>query len=363
MLSPRGYEVVTAADGLDALEVIRREHVDICLLDVMMPGMNGFEVCRRIKSDYHHLNIPVVMITSLMDKKNRILAIEAGSEDYISKPFYISEVLARIKMLLQVKSQNERICQENLESAKEQAESGTRAKRQFLNNMSHELRTPINDVLGLAQLLEMTDLDQKQRDYMEDLRQSGSNLLTLVNDILDLSRIESGKLELERTEFDLRSETTSSVNQLSVSAHEKGLEVESLIDSDVPLLFNGDAGRLRHIFTNLIGNAIKFTTKGSVALHIRMECENDSHATLRFIIRDTGIGIASDKLEMIFDLFTQVNGASNRSYEGTGLGLTLSRQLVELMGGRIGVESIEGEGSIFWFTSVLEKAGRCGADA
>jgi signal transduction histidine kinase len=352
MLLPCGYDVVTAINGSEALKEIQMDGIDICLLDVNMPGMDGFDVCRQIKSDPLHRNIPVVMVTSLADnKENRILGIEAGAEDFISKPFDRSEILARIKMLLNVKFQHEN----TLNTAKELVESANRAKSQFLGNMSHEFRTPMNGVLGMAQLLEMTNLDKEQQEYVDALNDSGKRMLSLINNVLDLSRIEIGVKTIEQIDFDLQAETKNTVNAFSILALEKGLELKSQIDADVPLLLKGDPGRLRLILNNLIGNAIKFTPKGSVTVHIQKDCEDVESATVRFFIRDTGVGIEGDKQGIIFDLFTQADNSMTRSYDGAGAGLTLSQQLVELMGGSIGVESVSGEGSTFWFTAVLRK--------
>ena len=355
MLLPRGYDVVTALNGSEALEMIRTGGVDICLLDIMMPGMDGFDVCRQIKSDPLQRNIPVVMITSLADnKENRIQGIEAGAEDFISKPFDSNEVLARIKMLLNVKSQNEN----TLNSAKELSKSANCAKRQFLGNMSHEFRTPMNGVMGVTQLLKMTDLNIEQQEYVELLSKSGNRMVSLIDNVLGLSRIEAGIIETSEQDFDLQAETTSTFNTLSILAREKGLVLEAQIDADVPLLLKGDPERLRHILISLIGNAIKFTPKGSITVNIKKDCEDDDSVTLRFIIRDTGIGIEGDKRGIIFELFTQADGSKTRSYDGAGAGLTLARLLVELMGGSIGVESVSGEGSTFWFTAVMGKQDR-----
>jgi CheY-like chemotaxis protein len=221
--------------------------------------------------------------------------------------------------------------------------------------MSHEIRTPMNGVIAVAGMLFTTPLTPEQRTYAETIRKSGESLLAIINDILDFSRIEARMLALEFLDFDLRPVLDDNVELFTVRAKEAGLDLDCCIDSNVPVLLNGDPGRLSQILVNLIGNAIKFTTQGGVSLHVSLDAEDDRTATVRFSIRDTGIGIPQSRIDAIFSPFTQVDGSTTRQYGGSGLGLSISKQLTEMMGGVIGVESSEGEGSLFWFTVPFNK--------
>jgi signal transduction histidine kinase len=334
------YKVRVAINGDAALKLARQAPPDIVLLDVMMPEMDGYEVCRQLKAEPALAGIPVIFITAMDEVEDEEKGFSVGAVDYITKPISPPLVKARVATHLGIHRQRR-----ELEDARSRAEEGARAKAEFLAIMSHEIRNPLNAILGMVSLLMETKLDTEQSAYLQTVHYAGDALLAILNDVLDYSRIEAGKLVMEKAAFDLHQTLDSVISLMESRSREKSLKLIRRIAADVPVTVTGDSLRLRQVLLNLVSNAIKFTPEGEITVEVSRVKGN----RLLFQVTDTGIGIEADALPSLFSDFTQQDASISRRFGGTGLGLSICKRLVALMNGSIEVHSQLGAGSSFRF--------------
>lgn len=366
-----GYKVRGVINGKMAIRAARSGSPDLILLDIKMPEMDGYQVCRQLKADPKISEIPVIFISALDEVLDKVTAFQVGGVDYITKPFHVAEVLARIEHQLTIQRLKKQLLDRNTElqkeiierkKAEEAAAAASLAKSQFVANMSHDLRTPLNAILGFTEVM--------SRDYLlsneniENLRiinRSGKHLLELINDVLDLSKIEAGIIGLDEGSFDLYQLLDTLEEMFQLKAETKNLQLRFSVQANVPQYIKTDEKKLRVCLINLLGNAIKFTQDGgSIWLRVSVECQPQAESEIYsnstsvepflifFEVEDTGVGIAAAENDTLFDAFVQTE-AGRKAADGTGLGLTITKKYVQIMGGDIGIKSVLGEGTSFKF--------------
>ncbi len=358
ILQPR-YEILSTDNGLEALKLARAERPDIVLLDVMMPGLDGHEVCVRLKDDPQTADIPVIFITSMTEEREETAGLALGAVDYIIKPVNAEIVRLRVKNQLELKRHRnhlEEIVRQRtreLALAKDAAEAGDRAKSEFLSIISHELRSPLNLILGYSSLISQGGVSGALRENIDTIHGASQTLLELIDEILSYVKMDAGGTEESRQPFSLRPLLAEMAADIAEPLRKKGLFFQERISEGVADAVLGSPQRLKHVLRHLLENAIKFTDVGSITLIVDRPEAGGGEDWVQFSVQDTGKGIPADKHETIFHHFTQLEPAHTRHQGGLGLGLTSCKRHVALMGGRIWLESRVGEGSTFHFSASL----------
>jgi signal transduction histidine kinase len=349
-------EFIRALSGNEALALTIHHRFAMAIIDIQMPGMDGYETVELLRSDPDSDLFPIIFVSAIFKEEFHVVkGIESGAVDFISKPIIPQILRGKVNVFLDMHRQKVTLesINEELIMAREVALAASRTKSMFLANMSHEIRTPMNGIIGVAEMLRNSELNEEQKELLRIIEVSGNNLLIIINDILDFSKIETGNISLEETNLDLKLEIEQTLSLMKFKAQQKEIKLNLIFDKKAPRYYIGDPVRIKQIFINLVGNALKFTDIGSVDVRVKLMSSSNDKVKLYCAVQDTGIGISEEAKQKLFHAFTQADVSFTRRFGGTGLGLAISHQLCKLMNGEIGVESEEGQGSTFWFTIEL----------
>ncbi|MFZ4263378.1 response regulator [Sphingobacterium sp. HJSM2_6] len=356
--------IVCSTDPNEALKICWRDEISIALVDVQMPEINGFEFVSILKSNPKTSHIMAIMVTAISKEDRYLLqGLESGAVDYLYKPLNPEITIAKVKSFVQQIFIQQELIQKNKEleeskmellKTKEEAVQARKSKEIFLANMSHEIRTPINGIMGIMHMFKSSDLNTEQKDWLKRLDNASQSLLLIINDILDLSKIDSGMLKIEFEDFSL-TKMIEDINRIfKIKATHKNLNFEVLMDEQVPQYIRYDSLRLQQIISNFISNSLKFTEKGKIQLAINITEKQNNSFKLRFSVKDTGIGIKEGSVDKIFLAFEQADDGITKKFGGTGLGLAIVKRLANLLNGQIGANSEYGKGSEFFFEGWFE---------
>ncbi len=346
-LEQDGFSVAEAEDGLEAVQLCTKKMPNLVVADVIMPRMDGFDLCRELRARPQSAHLPILMATGLDDTPSIEKAYECGATDFISKPISWLILSHRIRYMLRAARAFDelRANQQALITAKVAAEVANRSKTEFLANMSHELRTPLNAIIGFSTLMRdetLGEVPQVYRDYPGLIVESGEHLLGIINSVLDIAKTESNKMVLDRHEVEIEPIVRFSSDQIQQMANKAHVAYDVEINDNLPRLY-ADAPKLRQVLINLLSNAVKFTPSGG---SVTLKVERDQHNGISFRVQDTGIGMEPENIEIALTPFGQVEAQFSRKYQGVGLGLPLSKKLVELHGGTLDISSVPGSGTI-----------------
>lgn len=358
--------IISSTDPNEALKICWKSDIAIALVDVQMPEINGFEFVSLLKSNPKTNHIMAIMVTAISKEDRYLLkGLESGAIDYLYKPLNPEITVAKVTSFVNQIHIQEEIKQKNIaleESrreliiAKEEAEEARKSKESFLANMSHEIRTPINGIIGIIHMLRNSALNDEQQDWIHRLDVASNSLLLIINDILDISKIDSGMLKIENESFSIRQKLDDLRNIFKVKALDKKLLFEVEIDPRLPDYVKSDPLRIQQIINNFISNSLKFTEKGHIILKANVLHQSASHSTIRLTVTDTGIGVKPDAIDKIFLAFEQADDGITKKYGGTGLGLAIVKRLADLLHGKVEAESVYGQGSDFSFEATFEHA-------